>query len=181
MLPKLSRMSIAKTSLWRLLSCKLMASNFKARYILLLMKVQTTTVSRKRLQERIQCSARTVAVQCKDGCRAVQGRMQCAASKLGLNWRRNRRYYSDKRKGMKDSPYGALELPKIFLLNQNFYRTAICLSPLVFYWRKSRRASCQRLNVSPLGERLTIQRKALMISRFCVASLNSRSPWPKLT
>ena len=32
-----------------------------------------------------QTFARTVAVQCKDGCSAVRGRMQCTASKLGLN------------------------------------------------------------------------------------------------
>lgn len=36
------------------------------------MKVQTTIVSRKRLQERLQCSARTVAVQCGDGCSALR-------------------------------------------------------------------------------------------------------------
>ena len=39
-------------------------SNFKARYILLWMKAQTTFVSRKRLQERLQCSAGTDAVHC---------------------------------------------------------------------------------------------------------------------
>ena len=32
-----------------------------------------------------QTFARTDAVQCKDGCSAVRGRMQCTASKLGLN------------------------------------------------------------------------------------------------
>ena len=32
-----------------------------------------------------QTFARTDTVQCKDGCSAVQGRMQCTASKLGLN------------------------------------------------------------------------------------------------
>ena len=45
MLPKLSRMSMAKTSLWRLLSCRWMVSNFRARYILLWMKALITTVS----------------------------------------------------------------------------------------------------------------------------------------
>ena len=48
------------------------------------MKVQTTIVSCKRLQERMQCSARTDAVQCGDGCSAVRGRMQCTASELVL-------------------------------------------------------------------------------------------------
>ena len=60
------------------------------------------------------------------------------------------------------------------------FSISISVCFIIFARCLSRRACCQRLNVSPLGERLTIQRKALIISRFCVASLNSRSPWPKL-
>ena len=38
--------------------------------------------SGKNMREKMQCSARTVAVQCKGGCSALRERLQCTASEM---------------------------------------------------------------------------------------------------
>ena len=40
-------------------------------------------LSRKRLWEKMQCTAEADAVHCKDGCSALRERLQCTASEIG--------------------------------------------------------------------------------------------------
>ena len=40
-------------------------------------------LSRKRLWEKMQCTAEADAVHCKDGCSALRERLQCTASEMG--------------------------------------------------------------------------------------------------
>ena len=50
---------------------------------------------------RIQCTARTDAVHCRDGCSALQGRLQCTASEMGKRDTEIVSPIQDKRKGKK--------------------------------------------------------------------------------
>ena len=40
-------------------------------------------LSRKRLWDKMQCTAEADAVHCKDGCSALRERLQCTASEIG--------------------------------------------------------------------------------------------------
>ena len=44
---------------------------------------QKGVLSRKRLWEKMQCTAEADAVHCKDGCSALRERLQCTASEIG--------------------------------------------------------------------------------------------------
>ena len=44
---------------------------------------QKGVLSRKRLWEKMQCTAEADAVHCKDGCSALRERLQCTASEMG--------------------------------------------------------------------------------------------------
>ena len=66
----------------------------------------------KRLRERLhilawrmQCTARTDAVHCVDGCTALQRRLQCTASETGKRGTEIASPILDKRKGWRDTPH----------------------------------------------------------------------------
>ena len=66
----------------------------------------------KRLRERLhilawrmQCTARTDAVHCVDGCTALQRRLQCTASETGKRGTEIASPILDKRNGWRDTPH----------------------------------------------------------------------------
>ena len=72
------------------------------------------------MRGRLQSFALADAKLCDDGCKALRGRLQSFAMadaklcvKVGLNRHRNACPILDKRKGEKDSPYGALSPQEI--------------------------------------------------------------------
>ena len=54
---------------------------------------------------RMQCTARTDAVHCVDGCTALQRRLQCTASETGKRGAEIASPILDKRKGWRDTPH----------------------------------------------------------------------------
>ena len=59
--------------------------------------------------EKRQCTARTDAVHCGDGCSALRERLQCTASEMGKTGTEIVSPILDKRKGRRDTPpYGSL-------------------------------------------------------------------------
>ena len=60
--------------------------------------------------EKRQCTVRTDAVPCKDGCSALRGRLQCTASETGKTDTEIASPILDKRKGRKDSPVSLQEI-----------------------------------------------------------------------
>ena len=53
----------------------------------------------------MQCTARRDAVHCRDGCSALQGRLQCTASEMGKTGTEIVSPILDKRKGRRDTPH----------------------------------------------------------------------------
>ena len=53
----------------------------------------------------MQCTARTDAVHCVDGCTALQRRLQCTASETGKRGTEIASPILDKRKGWRDTPH----------------------------------------------------------------------------
>ena len=69
----------------------------------------TFTISKSSITYR-QCTARTDAVHCRDGCSALRGRLQCTASEMNKTGIEIASSILDKRKGRKDAPVAPLEI-----------------------------------------------------------------------
>ena len=67
--------------------------------------------------EKRQCTARTDAVHCGDGCSALRERLQCTASEMGKTGTEIASPILDKRTGRRDAPVA----PWKYLLNRDFY------------------------------------------------------------
>ena len=79
-------------------------------------RMQTFAVKRgSALQGRMQCTARTDAVHCGDGCSALRERLQCTASEMGKTGTEIASPILDKRTGRRDAPVA----PWKYLLNRN--------------------------------------------------------------
>ena len=68
--------------------------------------------------EKMQCTARTDAVHCGDGCSALRERLQCTASETGKIGTEIASPILDKRTGRKDASFGSLQPSMRFLLDQ---------------------------------------------------------------
>ena len=66
--------------------------------------------------EKRQCTARTDAVHCGDGCSALRERLQCTASEMGKTGTEIASPILDKRTGRRDAPVA----PWKYLLNRKF-------------------------------------------------------------
>ena len=66
--------------------------------------------------EKRQCTARTDAVHCGDGCSALRERLQCTASEMGKTGTEIASPILDKRTGRRDAPVA----PWKYLLNRDF-------------------------------------------------------------
>ena len=60
--------------------------------------------------EKRQCTARTDAVHCGDGCSALRERLQCTASEMGKTGTEIASPILDKRTGRRDAPVAPLEI-----------------------------------------------------------------------
>ena len=67
--------------------------------------------------EKRQCTARTDAVHCGDGCSALRERLQCTASEMGKTGTEIASPILDKRTGRRDAPVA----PWKYLLCRDFY------------------------------------------------------------
>ena len=72
--------------------------------------------------EKRQCTARTDAVHCGDGCSALRGRLQCTASEMGKTDTEIPSPIQDKRTGRKDASFGLLQPSMKFLPSPDFRR-----------------------------------------------------------
>ena len=72
--------------------------------------------------EKRQCTARTDAVHCGDGCSALRERLQCTASEMGKTGTEIASPILDKRTGRRDAPVA----PWKYLLNQKEGKSLHC-------------------------------------------------------
>ena len=72
--------------------------------------------------EKMQCTARAVAVHCEGGCSALRERLQCTASETGKTDTEIASPILDKGTGRKDASFGSLQFSMRFLPSPDFRR-----------------------------------------------------------